>query len=307
MSQTTVCPTCNGLRWLSWDDDADRQDCGTCKATGVVPAAAPVSPPSGSAEDTATAFGIDHEGAESPCSPANQQQVQGTRDAEGAPDEDEDAATLAGLIVMCRDLKRRLVPFGARAEGWDSAIATLSRCASLIAAQPAARREGVERAAPPSDHAYGTPYTDSDRLDGIEWFGCLTGDCPHDTRAECEVAILGVVRSVLVERGYARLRDTERPEARELAVDLSRSTPLSPDTATASVRSAPAPEGVETLAVHPYLARRVAQALDDAIAARPVGGMRVGMPRVEVTLDLGMAQQLRAALAAPRSGDGETL
>ena len=45
---------------------------------------------------------------------------------------------------------------------------------------------------------------DSARLDDIEWFGCMTGDCPHWNQAECDVAILGVVRSVIVERQSAR-------------------------------------------------------------------------------------------------------
>jgi hypothetical protein len=45
---------------------------------------------------------------------------------------------------------------------------------------------------------------DSSRLDEIEWFGCNTGDCPHSQQAECDIALLGVVRSVLAERESAR-------------------------------------------------------------------------------------------------------
>lgn len=67
----------------------------------------------------------------------------GAREASTAPGE-EDATNLAGLIVMCRDLKGRLVPFGASAEGWDSAIATLQRCASLRATVAALTAERTE-------------------------------------------------------------------------------------------------------------------------------------------------------------------
>ena len=46
---------------------------------------------------------------------------------------------------------------------------------------------------------------DTARLDDIEWFGCMTGDCPHIlSQAECDAAILGVVRSVIAERRSAR-------------------------------------------------------------------------------------------------------
>lgn len=45
---------------------------------------------------------------------------------------------------------------------------------------------------------------EGERLDQIEWFGCMTGDCPHETQAECDVAILGVVRSVMAERDAAQ-------------------------------------------------------------------------------------------------------
>lgn len=48
--------------------------------------------------------------------------------------------------------------------------------------------------------------SDTERLDGIEWFGCMTGDCPHWKQSECDVAILGVVRSVLAERRSAMTR-----------------------------------------------------------------------------------------------------
>jgi hypothetical protein len=59
---------------------------------------------------------------------------------------------------------------------------------------------------------------DTARLDDIEWFGCMTGDCPHQTQAECDVAILGVVRSVIVERLAAREKLRESLAARSSTV-----------------------------------------------------------------------------------------
>jgi hypothetical protein len=54
-------------------------------------------------------------------------------------EEADDAANLAGLITMCRDLKARLVPFGASESGWDSAIATLERATAQATALAALR------------------------------------------------------------------------------------------------------------------------------------------------------------------------
>lgn len=57
------------------------------------------------------------------------------------PEQDDDARNLDALVTVCEDLKRRLVPFGASADGWDSAIATLKRARlrSLSGAPEAAR------------------------------------------------------------------------------------------------------------------------------------------------------------------------
>ena len=68
------------------------------------------------------------------------------RPAAPTGEEADDAANLAGLITMCRDLKARLVPFGASESGWDSAIATLER-ATAQATALAALRARVEEIA----------------------------------------------------------------------------------------------------------------------------------------------------------------
>lgn len=36
----------------------------------------------------------------------------------------------------------------------------------------------------------------ADRLDGLEWDGCLTGDCPHQTGAECDKHLADELRRV---------------------------------------------------------------------------------------------------------------
>lgn len=43
-------------------------------------------------------------------------------------------------------------------------------------------------------------YSDDELLDWLQWFGCVTGDCPHATQAECDAAILAELRSVLAAR-----------------------------------------------------------------------------------------------------------
>lgn len=75
------------------------------------------------------------------------------------------------------------------AEGWELAAVCESRhvVADLLV-HPTKEQEG---------------RMDSDRLDGLEWFGCMTGDCPHETQAECDAAILAELRSVLAERAEA--------------------------------------------------------------------------------------------------------
>jgi hypothetical protein len=46
--------------------------------------------------------------------------------------EPEDGENLAGCIAMCESLKARLVPFGAREDGWDSLLATLGRVQEAV-------------------------------------------------------------------------------------------------------------------------------------------------------------------------------
>lgn len=51
--------------------------------------------------------------------------------------DDEDDQNVVGLIRICEDLKTRLVPYGASASGWDSAITTLHRVKRLVRASAA--------------------------------------------------------------------------------------------------------------------------------------------------------------------------
>lgn len=37
----------------------------------------------------------------------------------------------------------------------------------------------------------------ADKLEELSWNGCLTGDCPHQTQAECDAFLADHVRSVL--------------------------------------------------------------------------------------------------------------
>ena len=49
--------------------------------------------------------------------------------------DDEDDQNVVGLIRICEDLKTRLVPYGASAEGWGSAIRTLHRVKRITGAE----------------------------------------------------------------------------------------------------------------------------------------------------------------------------
>ena len=47
--------------------------------------------------------------------------------------------------------------------------------------------------------------TDTELLDELEANGCWTGDCPHDSQADCNLAIFREAKRVLAERAARRL------------------------------------------------------------------------------------------------------
>lgn len=105
---------------------------------------------------------------------------------------------LTHTLAADTHVSTRSFPMSIPPQPEDADMLLLALCADVDALLAAARRGGE----------------DTRRLNEIEWFGCMTGDCPHETQAECDVAILGVVHSVVIEREYARLlRDEDARSA----------------------------------------------------------------------------------------------
>jgi hypothetical protein len=52
---------------------------------------------------------------------------------------------------------------------------------------------------------------DQAQLERLSWNGCITGDCPHDSEAECNKAIADDVRTLLKGFQPSLSPDAERP------------------------------------------------------------------------------------------------